>query len=220
MHAKSTFLTVALSVVGAFSALAVDIQITYLPFNITAPGKYVLTSNLSYTAQYTPTTDNPGPRGLGYTPAIIISSDLNGPVILDLQGHSLSGPGYTTYSLAIAVGAFSGTQGGFFPITIKNGTIQKFGTGIYACPGDSVSPTVSRDIVGLEIDKMNFMLLWNSGAVHFQNVDSSSVKSCNFSETPKERLYPCFKALQYCASDDGCTRRSIEICRQLKAGRV
>jgi hypothetical protein len=95
-------LTVALSVImGGLSVQAADIQITSLPFNITAPGAYVFTQDLSYSAQYTPAPNNPGPTGLPYTPAIIVSRNLLGPVVLDFKGYALTGAGYNSYSVVM-----------------------------------------------------------------------------------------------------------------------
>jgi hypothetical protein len=82
MPAKSTFLTVALSVMSAFSALAADIQITSLPSTIVAPGTYVLTTDVSYT---------------GNSNALTINTPLPGPVVVDLAGHTLNGSNNAKY---------------------------------------------------------------------------------------------------------------------------
>jgi hypothetical protein len=59
------------------SAKTSTIPISYLPFNITAPGTYVLTRNLTY---------NGGSSGT----AITISTTVAGPVVLDLKGFTIS----------------------------------------------------------------------------------------------------------------------------------
>jgi IS6 family transposase len=63
-------------IMSALSAQSADIQITSLPFSITAPGSYVLTSNLTYT---------------GGGPAITINLSASGPVVLDLKGYYVNG---------------------------------------------------------------------------------------------------------------------------------
>jgi hypothetical protein len=64
-------------IMSGLAAQSANIQITSLPFSITAPGTYVLVSDLNYTAQ----------SGA----AITILPNLSGPVILNLRGHTLTG---------------------------------------------------------------------------------------------------------------------------------
>ena len=52
MNLKNTLLTAAVGLMmTAFSAQSADIKISSLPFQIVAPGTYVLTGNLSFSAQ-------------------------------------------------------------------------------------------------------------------------------------------------------------------------
>jgi hypothetical protein len=98
---------------SAFSTQAANIKIASLPFNIT--GTYVLSANLSYPSQQ--------------NVAITISTAIPGAVILDLQGHTLSGGG--GYSIAVGIGTFAGsTIKNSDPIIVQNGTLQNFGFGL------------------------------------------------------------------------------------------
>jgi hypothetical protein len=92
------------------------IPISYLPFDITAPGTYVLTANLISTATRL--------NFEGYNGAINISGALMGPVVVDLKGFTLTGPGAN--SIGIDIGAFSNGLTNTYPITIRNGTLTKF----------------------------------------------------------------------------------------------
>src|SRR5271163_2271065 len=91
-----TALTAALSLImSAIVAQPADIKISSLPFNITAPGTYVLTGNLST-------------QIVGATGDINISTNIAGPVVLDLKGFSITGPGYGSGgSLCISIGSIS-----------------------------------------------------------------------------------------------------------------
>jgi hypothetical protein len=106
-------LTVAFSLLSVLTARAANIRISSLPFTITAPGTYVLTSNLSATTA-------------GYGAAISIAGNIPGPVILNLNGFTISG-GYE----AIIING-SSTVPNQYPVTVKNGTITNFVQGIIA----------------------------------------------------------------------------------------
>lgn len=67
----------AFGLLSALSAPAANIKISSLPFAITVPGTYVVTGNLTF-----PGTTNA---------AITISTDIPGPVIVDLKGFTLTG---------------------------------------------------------------------------------------------------------------------------------
>jgi hypothetical protein len=61
--------------ISATALQAANIQILSLPFNITAPGNYVLTGNFNYSG----------------SPAINITGPFSGPVVLNLKGHTING---------------------------------------------------------------------------------------------------------------------------------
>jgi hypothetical protein len=65
------------TVIALGSSFGAPIPISELPFNITAPGTYVCTSNLSYT-------------GTGTAITITVSPSLSAPVTLNLRGYTLT----------------------------------------------------------------------------------------------------------------------------------
>jgi hypothetical protein len=96
-------------IMSAIAAQAANIQITSipsLPYTIAAPGTYVLTKNLSYPAQ------------TGF--AINILTTLAGPVVLDFQGHTITGGGAGNQSFAVEIGGESEYAKNAYPITIRN----------------------------------------------------------------------------------------------------
>jgi hypothetical protein len=140
-----------LSVLSAQAATSPTITITYLPYTISTAGTYVLKSNLQY----------PG-SGPSRTPAITIAGPFTGPVVLDLKGFTISGPGsYIGYAYGIGV---SGNNPG---VTIQNGILTGFDTAVNA--GSTSNLTVKN---------VTFRGDWVS--VFFQYVDSSFVKNCDF----------------------------------------
>jgi hypothetical protein len=105
----------AFGLLSALSTQAANIKISSLPFNITAPGTYVLTGNLT-----SPLTGS----GLG---AINKSTTVEGPVILDLKGFTLTGNSQFTNGVSLGWNSASGNS---YPITIRNGTLTNFGYGV------------------------------------------------------------------------------------------
>lgn len=88
-----------------------NFQISALPFNINAPGTYVLTGDL--------TANSVTGQGV-----INISTALAGPVILDLKGFTIAvGQPPLTNGYGIVLGFSSPGVPNAYPITIQNGTI-------------------------------------------------------------------------------------------------
>jgi parallel beta-helix repeat protein len=105
-------LTVSLNLIMSATALqAANIQISSLPYTISAPGTYVLTRDLT-TSAFT---------------AISISPMVSGPVILDLKGHTITGAGESYNSNAVNI---SGVSTNAYSITVENGTITGFAYGV------------------------------------------------------------------------------------------
>ena len=104
--------------ISAIAAQAANIQITSLPYTISAPGTYVLTRDLSYPSQ------------TGF--AINILTTLAGPVVVDFQGHTIAGGGAGSQSFGIEIGGESEYAENTCPITIRNGTLQGFWIGVDA----------------------------------------------------------------------------------------
>jgi hypothetical protein len=153
MNPKILFvLASALTLASSFAA---PIPITAVPFAITAPGTYVLSSNLTSFASQ---------------PAITISSPAAGPIILDLGGFTLQfnpnfGPGYS----GIAIQSNSTASN----ITIRNGTVQHFQVGV------DVNPLATGWLSNIRIDNMTF-IEDIVACVQFNSVNSSSVTNCTF----------------------------------------
>jgi hypothetical protein len=126
IYPKRILLMTAFSLLSVLSAQAADIQITALPFGINTPGTYVLDSDFIFTD---PTR-----------PAISVNGFLlTGPVIVNLKGHTLLGPGNpqpTSYGGVAStpnsgIGfAVVGDKNNNIPVTLENGTVQGFGIGI------------------------------------------------------------------------------------------
>jgi hypothetical protein len=90
---------------------------------ITSPGVYELTADLNC-ATWVPSPDpNVDPSG-----AIVVMGAQG--VTIDLNGHTLSGPGATTNTEGLLI------QGG--AATVKNGTIRGFGLGVNGSGGSAV----------------------------------------------------------------------------------
>jgi hypothetical protein len=148
------------------TALKANIPISYLPFNITAPGTYVLTHNL------TAPENNSGNFN---TEGISISSAVTGPVVVDLKGFTLTGTGTTDQSIGVSIGFNSPGIVNTCPVTIKNGTIQNFAYGVWASIGNAAFPAALADIT---VTNIVFNDLAQS--VLLERVDSSTVSNCTF----------------------------------------
>lgn len=133
------------------AVLARTIKISFLPFNITAPGTYVLTGNLDASAG-----------------GINISTALAGPVIVDLKGFTILGNHRNPTAINIGEPLTPGIAN-TFPITLRNGTIQFSPQGLIA----SASPAF---ISMLTIHNIDFV---NSN-VSLGQVNSSLVSHCTF----------------------------------------
>ena len=137
---------------SAQTVRSVPIPISSVPFAITAPGTYVLTGNLT-----TGQVDS-------IYQAILIGTNIQGPVVLDLKGFKLTGNNVS----AISIG--SGTAPNTYPITIKNGITSG---GLDTNPGGVPFPAT-------EITIANVTFL--GSGITFNQVSSSTVKNCTFQE--------------------------------------
>jgi hypothetical protein len=110
-----------LTAASALTAHAATIPISSLPTTISTPGTYVLKSDLTYTGGY----------NSGVQAAIAISGSVLGTVIIDLQGFALINAGSNIPSSSnYAIGIFSLFSGQSPKITIRNGKIVNFVTGV------------------------------------------------------------------------------------------
>jgi hypothetical protein len=152
---KKCILIAALGLTGVLTAQAAPATIiSYLPFTISAPGNYVLASNLAIAQE----------RGAAIT--ILISETTGGPILLDFKGFTLTGAGDFNGDVGIEI------QGdgiaNKYPITIQNGTVLIFAEGITATQVSKLAiknMAVRGFIAGLGFDR----------------VANSSVSNCQFS---------------------------------------
>jgi polygalacturonase len=157
---NTILLTVALGLImGATALQATNIQITYLPYTISAPGTYVLTGNL--------TTDMSYPSSQGA--AITILKNIPGPVVLDFEGHAITWTGTTGTSYGVFIGIVGPSVVNTYPITISNGTINGFAISI---DGDS------GPITRLTVENMRFSNM-NEG-VKIRYTSYANVDNCVF----------------------------------------
>ena len=108
---------------SALPVQAGNIPISALPVNITNPGTYVVTENLSYPV---------------YGPAIVIANNVTGEVIVDLKGFTLTGAGEIDnnhVSFGVSIGYYQVSATNHYPIIIRNGTLENFTVGIDAQQG-------------------------------------------------------------------------------------
>jgi hypothetical protein len=160
-------LTVALNLImSAITTYAANMQIASLPYTISAPGTYVLTKDLSYSAQ----------QGV----AINILTTLGGPVVLDFKGHTITGVGTGNASFGIEIGGVSEYAENAYPITISNGTLQGFSIGIDAEQGNLAKTTQ------LTVKNMQFSTVTTNittFGVKLLNTSYSSINNCVFTGT-------------------------------------
>jgi hypothetical protein len=164
MKSKQILLTVALNLtVSAIAAQAADIQIRSLPYTITTPGTYVLTGNLSYSVN----------SSVG---AINIFTTIGGPVVVDLKGFTITGPGGTSWGVTIGVSTYNGVPNAY-PITIRNGTIANFQFGITA--------ENSTQLLDITVNNIIFDAVLGTNptfGIIFGRVASSTITSCTFND--------------------------------------
>ena len=174
MIRTTTLLTAALGLtMSAIAALAVNIQITSLPFSLTAPGTYVLVSDLNYTAQ----------SGA----AITILPNLSGPVVLNLKGHTLTGTTSIPLTNNSSIGVFiNGNGPSLSTITIENGTITHFDAGVFA-DSENASGVVGNALSGIDINNIAFFFALSIGGgvdvVFANDIVSSTIRNCTFTES-------------------------------------
>lgn len=135
-----------------------------MPSVISTPGTYVLTGDLNFPSRT--------------APAITIQAGLPGPVVLDLNGFTISGD-VTPGGDCIDILAATPTSN---PITIKNGTIKNFVVGLNTNIGFR-----GNNLTNLTINKVTFLrnilrpfAPSSPVGVLFQNVNSSTISNCTF----------------------------------------
>jgi hypothetical protein len=162
-------LSVALSLAGALTTQAAPpkknpppppILISSLPFTITAPGTYVLTGNLSYTAS--------GTKPVAITINVPTGS-IGSAIILDFNGFTITNSSINTTVYGIDIQSPNAT--GASPVTIRNGKIALFYYGVYDVKVSGVN------LNNLTINTSNP----GESAIRFELVASSTIANCNIS---------------------------------------
>jgi hypothetical protein len=144
-----------------------SIQISALPFSITAPGTYVLTGNLS------PSVPN--------VPAISISTALTGPVVIDLKGFTITANAAPNQFQSLISLNSQQTVSNTFPITIKNGTLAT------AAPASGITAIANSDMAGAggvgatDVTIDNVVIIGGGGNIGiFGGVAFSTISNCTF----------------------------------------
>jgi hypothetical protein len=167
MKLQNTLLMAVLGLtMGALTAQSANIQISSLPFNITAPGTYILTGNLISSATRTSTD----------TGAINISTAITGAVAVALKGFTITGPG--SNSFGVTIGSISSGVSNTYPITVRNGTIANFEYGVSAITQTPLSDITVNNIV---FDVISTGTAVGYG-INFFSVNSSTIKNCSFND--------------------------------------
>lgn len=179
MNLKNTVLMAALGLImSALSAQSAspNIKITYLPFNITAPGTYVLTGNMTGI----PVAEPFGTESFG---VINIATNIPGPVIVDLKGFTItSGDGGISSTdeleTCIDIGGLTPGVANLYPITVRNGTLQGWGFGVVA---GVTSLTHAVYLSNINIQNVVFgVSIEESSSIQFFMVNSSTINNCTF----------------------------------------
>jgi hypothetical protein len=151
-------------------------QIVSLPYTISAPGTYVITSNM--TAPITP-------YGVG---AINVATAVPGPVIVDLQGFAITGPGpWQSGGVTVGILIGSDTSGvtNPYPITIRNGTLSNYGLEIETTNANTLNTILS--LSNITISNIVFSLpatvpgIGEVAGIWLNKTNSSIFNNCTFS---------------------------------------
>jgi hypothetical protein len=108
-----------------------------------------LVGNLSYT---------------GNSNAITINAPLPGPVVVDLEGYTITGSGAGPGGRVTVGIIISSSSPNTYPITVRNGIIQNFAFGVYATSGPNL------------ISHLTLYPIYEG--VYFGFVNSSTISDC------------------------------------------
>lgn len=109
-----------------------------------------------------------------YPPAILISTQVTGPIVLDMKGFTLTGCGQGSFGIGVGI-YFQGSNQ--YPITIRSGTLTGF---TYPLWVEAQAP-----VSGLTLNHLNINVFTSSGGeggtgVIFSQVENSLVANCRF----------------------------------------
>lgn len=147
------------------------VPIIRLPYTITTPGIYVLTSDLSF----------PVPSGTtSATPAILIATNIPGEVIVNLKGHTITSTGNN--SVGIGIGFVTPGIANTYPITVRNGTLQNFSFGVWAESGNTTVFLSNITVGDLTVNILEQSGINNAGVL-FDVVNNSVVRNSTIKQT-------------------------------------
>jgi hypothetical protein len=159
MKLKSSMKTSLLLLLAIFASLtnnqAANIPITYLPYTISAPGTYVLNTDLT---------------AIPNSYAILINQPI-GNVTLDLKGHTLHMSGDTSYGI---VAKMNGSAAGI--VTIQNGTISVSAYGLDV--KNTVSPEKDTNLMVQNVTFQNNTT--SAEDIYLEQTNYVQIKSCKF----------------------------------------
>jgi hypothetical protein len=149
--------------VTAQAAKSTSTQISSLPFNITAPGTYVLTGNLTFTS--------------GNLAGINVITNVSGPVVIDLKGYTITGPGTPGTETDGVLISNTGSIN-TYSITIRNGTISNCSFGISV---DERTDVTINNIIFYEPALLSNAI--NVVGVYLERSNFATVSNCTFNVT-------------------------------------
>ena len=106
-------------------------------------------------------------------PAITISTATPGPVVVDLEGFTLSGNSGNT---GVVIGAFAGGSN-LYPITVRNGTLNGFEFGVQV-QGANFAVMTNITLEGLTVNEGN--AAGNAVGIVWIAVSNSTIRDCTF----------------------------------------
>ena len=164
----------ALGLITSAAAQVVSnpITISALPYTITAPGTYILASNLSFTVAAGTTSA---------TPAIKIATNILGQVVLDFRGHTITSNGNGSVGVGIGVFVTRGVAN-VHPITVGNGTLQNFSFGVWAESGSTTVFLSNITVHDMTINILEQSKLLNAG-IFYDIVNNSIVRNCTITHS-------------------------------------
>jgi hypothetical protein len=164
MELKTTLILLLAIFASLTNNQAANIPINYLPFKITAPGTYVMNTDLIAPYSKTPAITSNQPVGV---------------VVIDLQGHTLHAAPVpfkilNATSIGIHLNVDGGAAGG---IILQNGTLEGFAIGLET---DADPDKPGDDVVSNITFKNDSTSPANSIAIHLFQTSGVSIVGCHF----------------------------------------
>jgi hypothetical protein len=176
IHPTRILLTAALGLIMSATAQAAptptlkpikpaSIPIFSLPFTISAPGTYTVTQNL--------------------TGSLWISTGVQGPIVVDLGGFTLTGGGAggSISDIGILIGGFPDDPDASnpAPITIENGTVSNVSFGVWVGAGSLMSDVLIKNLtVNIAVPTApNYAI-----GIFMERTTDSTIRNCTVTAPP------------------------------------